>query len=203
MISGNSPNLSCRRSPLRRRIAIFMGMLAIFVVAAPYCAAQQPTAGEYQVKAVYLFNFGKFVTWPSPSPKSDSFPVCVLGTDPFGQILDKTLAGEEINGQKLVARRIANASEAIDCRIIFIGASEASRIKETLATIGKTSALTVGEMPGFLANGGMIQFVVRDNKVHFSVNISAAEKAGLILSSQLLKVAIETRKDSDTPEGKR
>jgi hypothetical protein len=203
-ISRIRPYLRRRILAMRRRSAIFMSVVAIFVAAAPYSAGQQPGAGEYQVKAVYLFNFGKFVTWPSPSsPKGDSFPICVLGTDPFGQMLDKTLAGEEVNGQKLVARRINLAREAADCRILFLGGSEANRIKETLATIGKSPVLTVGEMPGFLANGGMIQFVFKENKIHFSVNISAAERAGLVLSSQLLKVAIEARRDSDPVEGKR
>ena len=182
---------------------MLLGLLAAFAATGSRSAAQEPSASEYRVKAVYLFNFGKFVSWPSPPSKEDLFAVCVLGTDPFGKLLDSTLAGEEINGQKLVARRIVNARDGQDCRILFIGVSEPSRIKEILAPLEKSSVLTVGEMPGFLSNGGMIQFVIKENRVRFAVNLTAAEKAGLVLSSQLLKVAVETKRDSDNVDGKR
>ncbi len=157
--------------------------------------AQQPKPEEYQVKAVYLYNFGRFVEWPASAKKNDSFAICVLGRDPFGAALDATLAGAAIDNQKLVARRISSAREATTCRILFVSSSESSHSKEILAALEKAAVLTVSDMPGFASNGGMIQFVLQGNRVRFEVNLTAAENAGLALSSQLLKVATDIKKE--------
>jgi hypothetical protein len=186
-----------RRRALERRVAVwlvaFLGSVAIGLPA----TAQQSRPEEYQVKAVYLFNFGKFVVWPNPSTAAPqaSFNVCVLGRDPFGGVLDATLAGEAINNRNLSAKRIASAHEAATCQILFISSSETPRIKEILAAVQGSPMLTVSDMPGFTGNGGMIQFVLKENKVRFEVNLTAAEKAGLMLSSQLLKVATDIRRE--------
>jgi hypothetical protein len=157
---------------------------------------QQPSKPqEYQVKAVYLYNFGRFVEWPAAANPEELFTICVFGRDPFGDVLDATLAGETIDNQKLVARRISSLKETPHCRILFVSSSEAPRTREILKSVEKSRTLTVSDMPNFTANGGMIQFVVRDNKVRFEVNLRAAEKAGLSLSSQLLKVATDIRNE--------
>jgi hypothetical protein len=186
-----------RRSVALRRVlfgAIFFGS----VVLCPSGIAQQSRPEEYQLKAVYLFNFGRFVEWPATpaSPPQDSFDICVLGRDPFGSVLDATLMGESVNNQRLAARRISNSHDAVSCRILFISSSEAARIRDILASLEKSAVLTVSDLPGFTSNGGMIQFVMRENKIHFEVNLTAADKAGLTLSSQLLKVATDIRKES-------
>ncbi|HEY1483966.1 MAG TPA: YfiR family protein [Candidatus Acidoferrum sp.] len=155
---------------------------------------QQAKPEEYQVKAVYLYNFGRFVQWPASGAKDDPFTICILGRDPFEAILDTTLANEKIDSHKLMAKRIANYRDAKSCRIVFISASEFSRAKEILSLLEGSPVLTVSDMPSFVSNGGMIQFVLQDNKVRFEVNLTAAEKAGLTLSSQLLKVATEVRR---------
>jgi hypothetical protein len=105
------------------------------------------------------------------------------------------LAGEKIGNQTMVARRIADVQDAAKCRILFIASSESARMKLILAALGKSSVLTVSDMPDFTASSGMIQFVLEENKVRFEVNLSAADRAGLTLSSQLLKVATNVRKD--------
>ena len=158
--------------------------------------AQQSKPAEYQVKAVYLYNFSKFVEWPATSGEEDSFAICVLGHDPFGPALDSTLLGEKVDNKNIVARRIVDVQEASKCRILFLASSEAARMKQILVSLGKASVLTVSDLPDFSVSGGMIQFVMEDNKVRFEVNLSAADKAGLTLSSQLLKVATTVRKDS-------
>jgi hypothetical protein len=165
-------------------------------------AAQQPKADPFQVKAVYLFNFGKFIVWPAASAKDSSFAICVLGRDPFDGFLDATLAGEKIDNRALVARRIANPREAAGCRILFISSSESAHLKEVLANIDKSGVLTVSDISGFAGSGGMIEFILKDNKVRFEVNLTAAEKAGLTLSSQLLKVATDVRKAPPGPDVK-
>jgi hypothetical protein len=181
---------------LRRRLALFAALLAAWGGVCHSAAAQQPKPEEYQVKAVYLYNFGRFVEWPANLPPQETFDICVMGRDPFGSFLDATLAGESINSRKLAAKRIGSGRDAANCKILFISASENGRIKDILAAVEKTAVLTVSDMPGFTSNGGMIQFVLRDNKVRFEVNLTATDKAGLTLSSQLLKVATDVRKES-------
>lgn len=154
--------------------------------------APVPKPTEYQVKAAYLYNFGKFIRWPAASGKGDSFAICVLGRDPFGSTLDATLAGETIDGRKVTAVRMARAQDAAECRILFISSSESGRLNEVLAALGK-GVLTVSDMPHFAEHGGMIQFVLEGDRVRFEVNLGAAQRAGLSPSSELLKVATTVR----------
>jgi len=171
--------------------------IASVLLGPSYLHAQRSSPSEYEVKAAYLYDFGKFVAWPAKVAASDDFPICVLGQDPFGPTFDATIAGETINGKKVVVNRIAKPQDALSCRILFISASEESQLKEILATLDKTSVLTVSDISQFTRRGGMIQFVIDANRVRFEVNVTTAERAGLTLSSQLLKVAINVRKTGD------
>lgn len=182
------------QSSARSFDARLMALVVVVCLLPSILRGQTAKPGEYGVKAVYLFNFGKFIEWPASAKKDDSFAICVLGADPFGSVLDATLAGETIENQKLVARRIASARDAADCRILFVSASEAPRLKDILASLNKSAILTVSDLPDFTVDGGMIQFVLQGDKVRFEVNLTAAEKANLTLSSQLLKVAQAVRR---------
>lgn len=155
--------------------------------------AQTPKPTEYEVQAAYLSNFGRFVEWPSGTGK-DPFNVCVLGADPFGSLLDSALKGESINGAPMAAKRIAGPAEAAGCRIIYVNPSKDSQIRSTLAALRNIPALTVSDNPDFVRLGGMIQFVLDGNRVRFEINLTAAQRAGLSLSSELLKVAAAVRR---------
>jgi hypothetical protein len=181
-----------------RGVSQFMAVSVAWVLIGASClCAQQSSPTEYEVKAAYLYNFGKFVEWPAKIATADDFfTICVLGQDPFGATLDTTITGESINGKKVVVNRIARSKDAISCRILFISSSEESQVKEILAALDQTSVLTVSDMPQFTRRGGMIQFLVEENRVRFKVNLTAAEHAGLTLSSQLLKVAISVTRTS-------
>lgn len=187
-----------RRLRRPRVVAFLAFLLAGSGGAASSIFAQQGKPGEYQVKAVYLYNFAKFIDWPPGAEKDSPFTICILGRDPFGSLLDETLAGDTIGSRKPVARRVASVAET-KCEILYISASEASRVKQILASIDKPGVLTVSDVPDFTANGGAIQFVLMDNKIRFEVNLAAAEKAGLTVSSQLLKVATTVRKGTSGP----
>ena len=160
--------------------------------------AQKSKPQEYEVKATYLYNFARFVQWPSSSAaaKSDSFAICVLGEDPFGRALDTIVAGESIDGKAALAKRVSKPQDAVSCRVLYISSSEDSRLKEVLAALDKSGVLTVSDIPQFSRRGGMIQFVLDGNSVRFEVNLTAAESAGLTLSSELLKVAVTVRRNS-------
>ncbi len=181
----------------RRRLSCLLAISIALVLLSPACLpAQQSNPSEYEVKAAYLYDFGKFVAWPANATAAGEFTICVQGVDPFGATLDAITAGERINGKKIAINRITKPQEAVSCHILFISSSEESQLKEILATLDKTSVLTVSDISQFTRRGGMIQFVVEANKVRFEVNVTSAERAGLVLSSQLLKVAISVRRGS-------
>jgi YfiR/HmsC-like len=201
MLNGSDWRSSIRRAVLRgvqglwRGVAVFL--LVVAFLGATRLFAQQPKPGEYQVKATYLYNFGRFVKWPErvPAGKGDSFSVCVLGQDPFGAILDSTLAGEALDGKPVALRRITKPQDAGDCRILFISSAEEKHLKEILTALDENGVLTVSDMPGFTRRGGMIQFVLEGDRVRFEINLASAENARLVLSSELLKVAAAVRND--------
>jgi len=173
-----------------------VAMVCAFLAAVLEGQQSRPT--EYQVKAVYLYNFGRFVDWSANflTAKSDSFAICVIGQDPFGRTLDATLAGERIEERKVVAKRILRPQDAATCQVLFISSSEDGRLKDILPSLDKLKVLTVSDMPHFSERGGMIQFVLEKDKIRFQVNLTNTERAGLNLSSELLKVAIAVKRDS-------
>jgi hypothetical protein len=184
-----------------RAPGFFHGALALLiawmVVGVPLLHAQKSAPTENEVKSAYLYNFGKFVDWPDKvKDAGEFFPICVLGDDTFGSTLETTIARESINGKQVLVKRVAKPQEAVYCRILFISSSQKSRLKEILTELDITSVLTVSDMPEFTSRGGMIQFVVEANKVRFEVNLTNAERTGLTLSSQLLKVATSVKRSN-------
>jgi hypothetical protein len=169
----------------------------------PFLEAQQPKVSEYQMKAIYLYNFGRFIQWPANAgaAKSDSFSICVLGQDPFGPNLDSTLAGEKLDGKPLAMKRISTPRDAGECRILFISSTEENHLKDILLSLDESSILTVSDMPAFSRRGGMIQFVLEGDKVRFEINLTKAETAKLTVSSELLKVATTVRRNAAAKEG--
>ncbi len=107
--------------------------------------AQQPKPKEYEVKAAYLYNFGRFVRWPAdvPAAQDNSFPICVLGQDPFGATLDSTLVGETLAGKPVVVKRISRAQDVGDCRIMFISSTEENHLKQIARLIVSAELLKV------------------------------------------------------------
>jgi transcriptional regulator of aromatic amino acid metabolism len=115
--------------------------------------------------------------------------ICVLGQDHFGGALDKVVSGERINSLPVTVKHVNAVEQAASCQILFIDRSEQRRLDSLLSALN-LGVLTVSDMPGFLNHGGMIEFQLINDRVRFEVNLSAAEKSGLSLSSDLLKVAV-------------
>jgi hypothetical protein len=163
------------------------------LVAVLLCASMAPTSAqdvglEYRVKAAYLFNFTKFVEWPSTAfvgGRSFSFSICVAGRNPFGPALTATLVGETAAGLPLAAR-LVNAGGAAGCHVLFVpaGVSPAPYLR----AVGKSPVLTVGESPDFLDQGGAINFILDGGRVRFEINQAAAARAQLRISSRLLQL---------------
>jgi hypothetical protein len=185
------------RPPLRTATAITILMLLLWLSILPLSAQQHPT--ESQVKAAYLFNFGKFVTWPADhGSEGAALEMCVLGKDPFGAVLDSTVEGESIDGRKISVKRIVRIQDAATCRILFVSTSEEGRLRPILIQAQRIGTLTVSDIPHFAEQGGIIEFVLQDGKIRFTVNRGAAEQSRLLLSSQLLKVASKVIDKSPT-----
>ena len=145
---------------------------------------------EYQVKAAFLYNFAKFVQWPSETFHDSDSPIkiCVLGKDPFGDALNR-LKNKNVGSRKLIIERLRRGDALDKCQILFISDSEKNSVPEILRGVKKLPVLTVGDMKGFVQSGGIINFISKENQVSFEINVDSAERSKLRVSSQLLQVA--------------
>ena len=154
-------------------------------------SAQAVTSPEYQVKAVFLFNFAQFVDWPPEAFPQAQTPLVIgiLGNDPFGAYLDETVRGEKVNNRPLVVHRYRRIEEIKTCHVLFISESEVNRLEQILSRLQGRNILTVSDAYGFALEGGIIQFVTEKNKIRLRINLGAAKAVGLTISSKLLRPA--------------
>jgi hypothetical protein len=165
--------------------------LACFLAIAMTAAAQSAQAPEYEVKAAFLYNFVKFVDWPSqafPAP-STPFRVCVLGRDPFGDALQRIVQGKSVSGRSIFSTSLQFPTQARSCHILFVSRANPETLSLALEAIRDLPVLSVSESADFLRLGGMINFVLEQDRVRFEINLEAAERHHLKLSSKLLAVA--------------
>lgn len=153
-------------------------------------SAQVIPAKEYQVKAVFLFNFVQFVDWPQSSFSSDDSPfvIGILGDDPFGSYLDETINHEKLEGHPLEVRHYSDVSEVKQCHMLFANLTDGDL--KALKELKQQPILIVGEASeDFIKNGGMIGFFLEKGKIRMRINLEAIKKADLNISSKLLRVA--------------
>lgn len=174
-----------------RRAAAIVAVLLALAAAAPGRAQAPPAPTEYQVKAVFLFNFSQFVDWPPAAFADGRSPLVigVLGRDPFGAMLDEIVRGETVNGRPLAVRRYESVEQVEACHILFIDRSQDSHLDADLAALKGRSILTVGDFDGFARRGGIVRFATVGNKIRLRVNLAAAQQAKLTISSKLLRPA--------------
>jgi hypothetical protein len=164
--------------------------------------ADSSDSSEYLIKAGFTYNFAKLMEWPSNAfPQQDSpIVIGILGTDPFGGTLDEVLKGKAVNGRVFVVKHLKWGMDVRDCNILFISSSEIAHTDEIFHLVKSLPILTIGETPGFAQRGGIINFIVEDNKVRFEVNVDAAKQADINISSRLLTLAKIVQQ---TPDGRR
>jgi len=168
-----------------RRLTALVAMAML--LASSVCSA----ASEYEVKAVFLFNFSHFVEWPAaafPGPDAP-FVIGVFGHDPFGSGLDEAARGETINGRPLVVRRVSDVDGAAGCQILFMHRSEEARMREVLGALDHRSTLTVSDLADAGERGVMIALATENNRIRLRVNVDSARAARLTISSKLLRSA--------------
>ena len=184
-----------REKPVRFRarclpIAGF-ALLALTTAALPRGDLHAQLSDEYAVKWAFVYNFGKFVEWPSETDGSgsESFRICVLGEDPFRDERRRGTDGRMIKGAAVSVLHLREAQEARGCQILFVSTSERRALPEILDAVRDASILTVSDMENFAESGGMIRLTVEQGKVGFEINSEAAERARLRISSRLLGLA--------------
>jgi hypothetical protein len=171
-------------------------LIAVLTGAAGPARAEDAPSLEYKVKAAFLFNFLKFVEWPPPEPSQLNTPItiAVLGTDKFGAAFDE-VTSRKIKDRGIAIKRFAdfNSDEAKaqlpSCQLVFVSANQQKYTKEILDLLHKKPVLIVGETPGFLEAGGMVNFIMQDGKVCFELNQDTAEICELKMASQLMRLA--------------
>ena len=180
-----------------RRLGILivaLGMTLNWTSTAAAQAVDPPDASEYLIKAGFIYNFAKFVEWPSTAFSQPDSPIMigVLGTDPFGSVLDRLVEDKKIGARGFVVKRYKWGKDLKDlkeCKILFVSASEKAHIDEIVQAVKGLPILMVGETPGFAERGGIIRFTLEDNRVRFEINVDAAHQADLNISSRLLTLA--------------
>jgi hypothetical protein len=185
-----------------KRLCLFSIILISFFASRPSHAQQSVNVSEYEVKAAFLYNFAKFVEWPSSAVQDTTLPflIGILGRDPFGTILDQLIGPKSVKGKKMLIRRFNDAAGLTYCHLLFISNSERLNLPQILEKLRGATTLIVGEMEGFADSQGMVQFVIKDNRVRFMINVDASEEAGLKLSSKLLNLAVGVKKRSGNGE---
>ena len=176
---------------------ILFAAFGLALGAAARANPQGPQAREYEVKAAFLYNFTRFVHWPPEVFNShpNVITVGVLGNNPFGEAL-RSLEGKVVNGRKLTVLPFKTVQEVKPCHVLFISGSEKNRLSQALKAVGDSSVLTVSEVKGFTEQGGIINFHLKSGRIGFEINVKAAERAGLKISSKLLNLATLTGRKS-------
>lgn len=184
-----------RWSAWRRRFVLPLSCVAILLALAfGLPDARGQASREYQLKAVFLFNFAQFTDWPTNTFTNSAEPLVIgiLGPDPFGRTLEDTIRGENIRGHSLVIAHYRRADEIKTCDILFISQQETRRVDEIVRSLKGKPILTVADVDTPSSAGAIIRFSLQKNKIHFRVNQEAAKAADITLSSKLLRVADET-----------
>jgi hypothetical protein len=189
MIKSSFKELNLRTKKLFRQAALVGLIMLLLALNSGF--GGEPLLTKYQVEAIFLFNFAKYVDWPATAFPNAAAPMTigVLGVDSFGDNLRRVVEGKTINGRPFVIKYIASDSELSGCHILFICHSEESRMKEVLGKTGALPVLTVAEDEQFEQNGGIINFVLKNGNVRLQIDVASARKAGLTISSRLLAVA--------------
>jgi len=156
---------------------------------------------EYQLKAVFLFNFAQFVEWPASAFADEKSPLTigVVGDDPFDGLLDDVVRGERVGQREIMVRRLKSIEEADGCQILFISKSESARLETMIAALGNRALLTVSDADRAARRGTMIRFVNEKRKIHLRINLDAAQRAGLVVSSKLLRAAEVVSTGAESP----
>jgi hypothetical protein len=168
---------------------MLLPLVALGLLTTPVSGGEHTT--EYELKAAFLLNFARLVEWPSAAFPDAAAPLTIgiFGGDPFDGSLRSMVNGERVQGRLLRVRRVDSVSDARTCQLLFLPVDQSERLRALRRELGEAAVLLVGETQGFARRGGSINFYPESGRIRFEVNRRAAERAGLRLSSRLLRLA--------------
>jgi hypothetical protein len=183
---------SDKQGDRRRRTSLLLVPLLACVPAVTTSVSAPPAdkgahASLDDVEAAYLYNFGKFVRWPE---SAGPMVICIAGPEPFHQAVVRLVEGERIDGRAVHVRVVESREALSTCSMLFVETAQSQHVASYVAATSGKPVLTVSDAPDFLDRGGIIQFILDGDHVRFAVNLTAASRNGLALSSELLKVAV-------------
>lgn len=166
------------------------------------CSATAEGSLEYTVEAAFLYKFGYFVEWPATAFVSPTSPfnLCVVGDDPFGATLDKVVEGELVNGHNIVIHRLKTVEKHSNCHVLYIGGSDAQQAAQIIESVRGSNVLTVSNFGGSKTDTGIIDFVIANNRVRFNIDDEAAAQNELVISSQLMNLALNIKRRASKKE---
>jgi hypothetical protein len=174
-----------------RRATVFIIVCWLFSNSAPKALPLNVETVEYPVKLAFLYNFTKFVEWPSDSFRKPDAPlvICIVGNDPFSPSIEGELRSRTVGGHPIEVRTLRTSDILSVCHMVFVPVTAEDQATKVVRGLKGSSTLTVGETEGFATLGGIINLTVEENKLHFEVNLLAAEHAGLKISAKMLALA--------------
>jgi YfiR/HmsC-like len=166
-------------------------LLALGSVCSPFSQISQ-SAPAHEIKAAFVFNFTKFVTWP-PLPANQPFRICVVADETTKDAIDRVMQNEIILNRKTQTVVPASPEQARSCQVLIVGADAAVRGAPFVAAVRTHPVLTVGDAPAFIDSGGIIQFVTEGTRIRFDVSLTHASRAQLAINARMLRVAREVK----------
>jgi len=197
-----------RRAPGARvgRACLFLVLLQMLPLSAgaPAADAGLPPSIEYQIKASFVYTVAKFVDWPEVAFSTPNSPLVfgILGSDTAFEAIEATLRGKRVHDRELIVRRLTGLGAARDCQILYISEGDPTALATILDRIDSTGVLTVGERSHFAASGGVLGLSLQESLVQFEVNMAAAQRAGLTISSKILRLGKVVKDDGRSAEAR-
>jgi len=179
-----------RRLRLRDRSIGLLLVLPLFVGSAP-AAALAGNSRDTETEVDFLLSFARYVEWPEQRDKgrSSAITLCVLrGGLPYRMARDAA-RNRKVAGRRIAVRSIARVAEGHDCHILFLPETQKALHDDAIRALSSQSVFTVAESGDFAAQGGVANFMQVNGKIRFAINREAARRAGLKISSRLLRVA--------------
>lgn len=171
-------------------------LLSVILLLALAASATRADAAptDAAVKAAFLPRFARYVTWPAAARPVQPAPLvlCTVGRDPFGRLLEQSITGQEVDGHRILVRRLASATGIRLCHVAFVGGSPSQPTGQLLAAIGRQPILTVTDA-SYASQRGIIHFTIVSGRVRFFIDEAAAAERGLAISSRLLGLAVAVR----------
>lgn len=168
---------------------VFLKFLMVLLLWSSLGTANGSVRSEYEVKAAFLYNFTRFITWSEPSAEGDELIICVFGRNPFGDVLQQ-LNGRVSQGRALELDYPTSLQELDHCQVLFVGSGKARDLAAITDYAHARQILTISEIPGFVDAGGIIGYVKEGNVIRFEINLLAAQQSGLQINSRLLELAL-------------